>query len=848
MADIEFYSDPGNEGPDDGYGLDDSLEGDDMYNADYKLTPLQKLEKYMQSENVYTRQMVARGLLDTLRAVEEMEDDVLPVFNAMVKLSQDSDPIVRSELMEQVPHLAVYCQDNLDLYEKSISSYLLPMVVRYLNDQNNQVRKTSQAALLVLMEQELICKEDIEQQVVGVILDLASPDSLDDYRTEAVALMSKMAPLLGRDMTERLFLLRFCEMCTDPLFHVRKVCAANFGDMCKVVEQDNTEQHLLPKFYYLCEDGVWGVRKACAECFMVVSCSCSQDVRKGELANLFVNLLCDLSRWVRMAAFQQLGPFISTFADPGLTGLYVNEEGILSVQVEHLQNIEKLREIGEKLEFESKQILASGLTEESDEESKEEESLESPSSATERSNVCDTSMDLSETDQMTEIIVSTCATNNNTSTSEEELSLEEMRAQEYQVKKAAQRLNDSSPQNFEVTEEDNCDKCTSGEEADAPRQGEENAESICSVQEGEDTKASCDSVDQSKPDSDNTDNEQEQTTSIQYDSSLNNYDSFNFWRDPLPEVSLDLEVVNDNQDEQGIVNRSSRTATENECNTINTDISSLTLTDSGNRPACATNQLYGEAGIRIHTASISTMSEESVNHIGSTHVLGQNLNEVMDGVVHDYGFIDSFSELSLLPLADISGSSLGYIDSDSSQDVVEVMDEASLAQMQDIVPQSLLESYLGMVDPSRAQTVDTEITKHCAYNLPAVAYTLGRRNWNCIKVLYDKLASDMQWKVRRTLAFSIHEMAIILGDEITHRDLVPVFDGFLKDLDEVKIGVLKHLADFLRAVDHDLRAVFLGRDQSAPFADLSIADGRQGSGGQTSGLQADECYDQKAGL
>lgn len=49
-----------------------------------------------------------------------------------------------------------------------------------------------------------------------------------------------------------------------------------------------------------------------------------------------------------------------------------------------------------------------------------------------------------------------------------------------------------------------------------------------------------------------------------------------------------------------------------------------------------------------------------------------------------------------------------------------------------------------MVDPSRAQTVDTEITKHCAYNLPAVAYTLGRRNWNCIKVLYDKLASDMQ--------------------------------------------------------------------------------------------------------
>ena len=60
------------------------------------------------------------------------------------------------------------------------------------------------------------------------------------------------------------------------------------------------------------------------------------------------------------------------------------------------------------------------------------------------------------------------------------------------------------------------------------------------------------------------------------------------------------------------------------------------------------------------------------------------------------------------------------------------------------MPQSLLENYLGMIDPSRAQTVDTEITKYCAYNLPAVAYTLGRRNWHCIKNLYETLAADMQ--------------------------------------------------------------------------------------------------------
>lgn len=58
--------------------------------------------------------------------------------------------------------------------------------------------------------------------------------------------------------------------------------------------------------------------------------------------------------------------------------------------------------------------------------------------------------------------------------------------------------------------------------------------------------------------------------------------------------------------------------------------------------------------------------------------------------------------------------------------------------------------------------------------------------------------SLFQWKVRRTLAFSIHELAVILGDQLTAADLVPIFNGFLKDLDEVRIGVLKHLYDFLK--------------------------------------------------
>ena len=53
-----------------------------------------------------------------------------------------------------------------------------------------------------------------------------------------------------------------------------------------------------------------------------------------------------------------------------------------------------------------------------------------------------------------------------------------------------------------------------------------------------------------------------------------------------------------------------------------------------------------------------------------------------------------------------------------------------------------------------------------------------------------------QWKVHRTLAFFIHKLAMMLRDQLAAADLVHIFRGFLKDLDEVRMGVLKHLSDF----------------------------------------------------
>ncbi|GFY61455.1 hypothetical protein TNIN_464931 [Trichonephila inaurata madagascariensis] len=105
---------------------------------------------------------------------------------------------------------------------------------------------------------------------------------------------------------------------------------------------------------------------------------------------------------------------------------------------------------------------------------------------------------------------------------------------------------------------------------------------------------------------------------------------------------------------------------------------------------------------------------------------------------------------------------------------------------QDIVPPELLSCFVKMTDGSNSAT-DAEIV-----NLPRFPASFV-----------------MMWKVRRTLAFSMHQLAVILGPEITSKDLLPVFSRLISDLDEVRIGILQNLCEFLRVLKPEERKQFL---------------------------------------
>ncbi|XP_026311787.1 serine/threonine-protein phosphatase 4 regulatory subunit 1 isoform X2 [Piliocolobus tephrosceles] len=656
------------------------------------LTPLGRLDKYAASENVFNRQMVARSLLDTLREVCDDERDCIAVLERISRLADDSEPTVRAELMEQVPHIALFCQENRPSIPYAFSKFLLPIVVRYLADQNNQVRKTSQAALLALLEQELIERFDVETKVCPVLIELTAPDSNDDVKTEAVAIMCKMAPMVGKDITERLILPRFCEMCCDcRMFHVRKVCAANFGDICSVVGQQATEEML-----------------------------------------------------VRQAAFQSLGPFISTFANPSSSGQYFKEESKSSEEMS-VENKNRTR----------------------DQEAPEDVQVRPE----------DTPSDLSVSNSS--VIL--------------ENTLED-RAAEASGKPLGEI---SVPLDSSLL-------CTLSSESHQEAASNENDK---------------------KPGNYKPMLRPEVGTSSQDSAFLDQelYNSFHFWRTPLPEIDLDIELEQNSggkpsPEGPGEASEDPVPSSPNITMATRKELEEMieNLEPHIDDPDVKAQVEVLSAALR---ASSLDVHEETINIEKRSDLQDElGINELSNCKINQEDSVPLISDA-----VENMDSTLHYIhsDSDLSNNSSFSPDEERRTKVQDVVPQALLDQYLSMTDPSRAQTVDTEIAKHCAYSLPGVALTLGRQNWHCLRETYETLASDMQWKVRRTLAFSIHELAVILGDQLTAADLVPIFNGFLKDLDEVRIGVLKHLHDFLKLLHIDKRREYLYQLQEFLVTDNS---------------------------
>lgn len=174
-----------------------------------------------------------------------------------------------------------------------------------------------------------------------------------------------------------------------------------------------------------------------------------------------------------------------------------------------------------------------------------------------------------------------------------------------------------------------------------------------------------------------------------------------------------------------------------------------------------------------------------------------------------------------------SGASSGNLDFDGGN----VTDDSTAPAAP--APAAAAAGTAGTVSSSAAATpgaallcdLDLDLGQVTAFAFPAVALTLGRARWaGELRPLWTALTRDVQRVVRRPLACALHELARILGPELTDSDLLPVFDLYLQDNSEaVRQGVMRHAAAFLAVLPPPTREAYLPvlaemRDGCAPRA------------------------------
>jgi len=140
----------------------------------------------------------------------------------------------------------------------------------------------------------------------------------------------------------------------------------------------------------------------------------------------------------------------------------------------------------------------------------------------------------------------------------------------------------------------------------------------------------------------------------------------------------------------------------------------------------------------------------------------------------------------------------------------------------DEVEWNLIEDFVFMKD------IDNNLCYKCAFNFPAVMLTLGKQFWPLMHQHFLSLCNDLQSsvRVRKTMAKSIYQIALIVGHEQATKDLVAPFVEFFKDIDEIKIEVVKQVANFIKIVDPSKHEIIVNQLEMCWMPSINVINWR----------------------
>ena len=169
------------------------------------------------------------------------------------------------------------------------------------------------------------------------------------------------------------------------------------------------------------------------------------------------------------------------------------------------------------------------------------------------------------------------------------------------------------------------------------------------------------------------------------------------------------------------------------------------------------------------------LSKQYYNEKKKKHPLGAQLQEIDNPLLNKLKFPTPYTD----------GGKYSYLNDEDSTDFNEV---------------NIMEN-----DYNR-QITEKDLSYYFAYNFPAILFCYGKKYWPELKDIYYDFCFEEDLAIRLSIISSFHEIANIVGKEMTQNELLPIYDKFLESNEnyEQKLAI-KNLPQILIKVDKTIK-------------------------------------------
>ncbi|KAK0425299.1 hypothetical protein QR680_009132 [Steinernema hermaphroditum] len=604
---------------------------------------------------------------------------------------------------------------------------------------------------------------------------------------ELLTKICRQPGLISKQFLFKSFISPFSQLLTDPDLQVRKHCYGALGVFAELFGEFFTERCVVPHLIVGLHDNEWVIRKACCEIFVDVARNVSMKIRRSFLAPRFQRLLDDHSSWVSRAASERLGSFIFTFAGGNCRTQsdFSGSDDSGSIKSSHSQQKRENKDLT-SCSSESSCSSSSVCSSEEDQDryANIPEEFHWPSSREVDNYYREwfgTAVPLGKDDQFSgsDDFEQRLCDNENLKVVKSTLELKDIPIS-----------TDLSTFKIAVNEEE--DYAYDDGEFETDREAEKPVDI-----------PRCESPIMGESANEPSPIDPSHTVEVdEMEKEDETYDDSTYWGAKNPFGISDEDLMSYD------VNVSTSKAIPNAA------AGDIALQREIGEEEAAAEHDQSDDSLPVFNDSDESLDEggDMNTTFVSFHHDSENYSSNFDksgalGTSHNesYGSMSSESHKEL----DEEGRRRMLLERiDHFRELLTEADvDFILNTDQAVIPQELLDSFLSVHKIGSYSDIYVEAALHFAQNLPAVAFTLGRDNWPLLKGTFLYLCRDS--RIEPALASILHELAAILGPDVSDLDLVPVFNEMIKSGEEVKSLLVMHLYDFLRHLSAPVRTRIL---------------------------------------